>query len=135
MREIRNEQLQMSAFYDELPNGLDVFVIKKEGYQQTFAMFSTDYGSIDREFIVPGEQEKTVVPDGIAHFLEHKMFEQENGEDVFKSFARYGGSANAFTTFDMTTYLFSCTDNVEENLKILLDYVQVPYFTDENVEK
>ncbi|MGB8956541.1 MAG: pitrilysin family protein [Tumebacillaceae bacterium] len=135
MREIRNEQLQISAYHDQLPNGLDVFVIKKDGYKQTYAMFSTDYGSIDREFVVPGEKDATVVPDGIAHFLEHKMFEQENGEDVFKSFARYGASANAFTSFDMTTYLFSSTAHVPENLNILLDYVQDPYFTEENVEK
>ena len=135
MREIRNEQLQISAYHDQLPNGLDVFVIKKDGFKQTFAMFSTDYGSIDREFIVPGESDATVVPDGIAHFLEHKMFEQESGEDVFKLFARYGASANAFTSFDMTTYLFSSTGHVNENLNILLDYVQDPYFTEENVEK
>jgi predicted Zn-dependent peptidase len=135
MRELRHDQLQLKAYHDQLPNGLDVYVIPMENYQQTFAMFSTRYGSIDREFKVPGESDFTVVPDGIAHFLEHKMFEQESGEDVFQLFARYGGSANAFTSFDMTSYLFSCTDNVEENLTVLLDYVQDPYFTDQNVEK
>jgi len=135
MRELRNEQLQITAYHDQLPNGLDVYVIPKEGFKQTFALFSTKYGSIDREFVVPGESQSTIVPDGIAHFLEHKMFEQESGEDVFQSFARYGASPNAFTSFDMTSYLFSCTDNVEENLTILLNYVQDPYFTDENVEK
>jgi predicted Zn-dependent peptidase len=135
VREIRNEQLKMSAFHDQLDNGLDVYVIPREGFKQTYAMFTTKYGSIDREFVVPGESEPTIVPDGIAHFLEHKMFEQESGEDVFKTFARYGASANAFTTFDTTAYLFSCTDYVEENLTTLLNYVQEPYFTDQNVEK
>jgi predicted Zn-dependent peptidase len=135
MREIRNEQFQLSAFHEQLLNGLDVYVIPMPGYSQTFALFSTKYGSIDREFIVPGESEPTVVPDGIAHFLEHKMFEQESGEDVFKLFAKYGASSNAFTSFDTTAYLFSTTSAVEENLNILLDYVQDPYFTDENVEK
>ncbi|MGZ4134051.1 MAG: EF-P 5-aminopentanol modification-associated protein YfmH, partial [Tumebacillaceae bacterium] len=135
MREIRNDQLQVSAFHEQLPNGLNVYVIPRHGFQQTYAMFTTNYGSIDREFIVPGESESTVVPDGIAHFLEHKMFEQESGEDVFNLFARYGASANAFTSFDVTSYLFSSTDHVPENLEILLNYVQDPYFTDQNVEK
>ncbi|TCP55559.1 putative Zn-dependent peptidase [Tumebacillus sp. BK434] len=135
MREIRNEQLKLSAFHDQLDNGLDVYVIPREGFKQTYAMFSTKYGSIDREFVVPGESEPTIVPDGIAHFLEHKMFEQENGEDVFKTFARYGAMSNAFTSFDTTAYLFSSTDFLDENLTTLLNYVQEPFFTDENVEK
>ncbi|HEU4965403.1 MAG TPA: insulinase family protein, partial [Bacilli bacterium] len=135
MREIRSEQLQVSAYHNQLPNGLDVYVIPKPGFNQTFAMFTTKYGSIDREFTVPGETEPTVVPDGIAHFLEHKMFEQPDGEDVFNVFAEYGASPNAFTSFDITSYLFSCTDNVEKNVNILLDFVQQPYFTDESVEK
>lgn len=135
MHEIRNEQLQLAAYHEQLENGLDVYVIPKPGFAQTFALFTTKYGSIDREFVVPGETERTVVPDGIAHFLEHKMFEQESGEDVFNLFAKYGASPNAFTSFDMTAYLFSSTIAVKENLDILLNYVQDPYFTDENVEK
>ncbi|WP_227874260.1 EF-P 5-aminopentanol modification-associated protein YfmH [Tumebacillus algifaecis] len=135
MREIRNEQLKLSAFHDQLDNGLNVYVIPREGFKQTYAMFSTKYGSIDREFVVPGADEPTIVPDGIAHFLEHKMFEQESGEDVFKTFARYGAMSNAFTSFDTTAYLFSSTDFLDENLTTLLNYVQEPYFTEENVEK
>jgi predicted Zn-dependent peptidase len=135
MREIRNDQLAERVLSEELPNGLTVYVIPKPGYSQTFALFTTKYGSIDRSFVVPGDNQPTVVPDGIAHFLEHKMFEQESGEDVFNLFARYGASPNAFTSFDMTSYLFSSTEAVEENLNILLDYVQEPYFTEENVEK
>jgi len=130
-----NDKFNLSVWHEQLDNGLNVYVCPVPGYQQTYAMFTTRYGSIDREFVVPGETEKTVVPDGIAHFLEHKMFEQENGEDVFRTFARYGASANAFTSFDQTAYLFSSTDHVPENLNTLLDYVQAPYFTDENVEK
>lgn len=135
MREIRNEQLKLSAFYDQLDNGLDVFVIPRAGFKQTYALFATKYGSIDREFVVPGESEATIVPDGIAHFLEHKMFEQENGEDVFNTFGRYGAMTNAFTSFDTTAYLFQSTDNIDQNLTVLLDFVQAPYFTDESVEK
>ncbi|KEO82142.1 EF-P 5-aminopentanol modification-associated protein YfmH [Tumebacillus flagellatus] len=135
MRELRNEQLEISVFHEQLANGLNVYVIPRVGFQQTYAMFTTRYGSVDREFIVPGDSEPTVVPDGIAHFLEHKMFEQENGEDVFNTFARYGGSANAFTSFGMTSYLFSCTDNVMENTETLLNFVQEPYFTEQTVEK
>jgi len=135
MRELRNEQLQLTTYHDVLPNGLNVAVIKVDGYAQTYAMFSTNYGSIDREFVVPGEKDLTVVPDGIAHFLEHKMFEQESGEDVFRTFGRYGAMANAFTSFDVTSYLFSCTDHVDESLTTLLNYVQSPYFTEQSVEK
>jgi len=76
----------------------------------------------------------TVVPDGIAHYLEHKLFEGKQG-DAFKLFAKTGASANAYTSFDKTAYLFSCTDNFEASLNILLDFVQSPYFTKENVEK
>lgn len=135
MREMRHEQLEISVYHEQLANGLNVYVIPRVGFQQTYAMFSTRYGSIDREFVVPGDLQSTIVPDGIAHFLEHKMFEQEDGEDVFNTFARYGASANAFTSFDMTAYLFSCTDNVPENVSTLLDFVQAPYFTEQTVEK
>ncbi|WP_018132340.1 EF-P 5-aminopentanol modification-associated protein YfmH [Effusibacillus pohliae] len=134
MREIRYDQLQETLYYEQLDNGLEVYILPKPEFQQAFATFSTKYGSIDREFVVPGQNQQIVVPDGIAHFLEHKMFEEEDG-DVFRDFAKYGASANAFTTFDMTTYLFSATDHLKENLEILLDFVQRPYLTDENVEK
>lgn len=134
MREIRYEQLQETLYYEKLDNGLQIYILPKPEFNQAFATFTTKYGSIDREFTRPGQNESIVVPDGIAHFLEHKMFEEEDG-DVFQSFAKYGASANAFTTFDMTTYLFSATDHLKENLEILVDFVQRPYLTDENVEK
>ncbi len=116
-------------------SGLRVYVFPKKGFSKYYAIYGTDYGSTDREFIVPGETEKTVVPDGIAHFLEHKMFEQPDGSNAFDSFALTGASSNAFTSFDLTAYLFTCTDRFYENLDILVDFVNSPYFTDENVGK
>ncbi|WP_316496698.1 EF-P 5-aminopentanol modification-associated protein YfmH, partial [Enterococcus faecium] len=101
---------------------------------KTYGLFSTNYGSIDNEFIPYGEKEKVKVPDGIAHFLEHKLFEKEDG-DVFQLFGQQGASANAFTSFTKTSYLFSTTDQVEKNLTTLIDFVQAPYFTEETVNK
>jgi predicted Zn-dependent peptidase len=128
------ERFQMDVYSEKLDNGLTVHLIPKPGFGQVFSTFTTRYGSINRQFRVNRDPNTTTVPDGIAHFLEHKMFEEEHG-DVFNDFAVHGASANAFTSFDQTTYLFSCTDNVRENTKTLLDFVQRPYFTDENVEK
>ncbi|MDB5085711.1 MAG: zinc protease [Bacilli bacterium] len=134
MKKYDYDQIGESLVEETLPNGLRVAIMPKPKFNQVFATFSTDYGSIDREFIIPGQQQPTVVPDGIAHFLEHKMFEEEDG-DVFQRFARYGASANAFTTFDMTTYLFSATEHISEHIETLIDFVQRTYLTDENVDK
>ncbi|WP_134700435.1 EF-P 5-aminopentanol modification-associated protein YfmH [Ammoniphilus sp. YIM 78166] len=134
MREIGYDQLKETLYHEQLENGLDVYILPKHGFSKTYATFTTKYGSIDNHFQVPGK-EVVKVPDGIAHFLEHKMFEEEEGGDVFNKFATYGASANAFTSFDRTAYLFSSTGHVGENLTTLLDFVQSPYFTDENVEK
>jgi len=117
---------------ETLPNGLTVHVLPKPGCSKTYAVFGTRYGSVDNRFEVNGEEIR--VPDGIAHFLEHKMFEEPEG-DVFARFAKLGASANAFTSFDRTVYLFSAAGHIPENLTTLLDFVQRPYFTDENVEK
>lgn len=114
-----------------LENGLTVYLLKKIGYEKTYATFTTKYGSIDRRFKT---EDWVDVPDGIAHFLEHKMFEKEDG-DVFQQFGRLGASANAFTSFTRTAYLFGATSNVGENLKTLIDFVQAPYFTEASVEK
>lgn len=124
-----------TLYYGTHSSGLDIYIMPKEGYSGSYAIFGTKYGSVDSKFIVPGEKEVTVVPDGIAHYLEHKMFDQPDGSNVFDKFSRYGGNANAFTSFNITAYLFSATSNVEENLKALLDYVQSPYFTEESVQK
>ncbi|MFN4213726.1 MULTISPECIES: EF-P 5-aminopentanol modification-associated protein YfmH [unclassified Exiguobacterium] len=114
-----------------LENGLTVYLLKKTGYEKTYATFTTKYGSIDRRFKT---EDWVEVPDGIAHFLEHKMFEKEDG-DVFQKFGQLGASANAFTSFTRTAYLFGATSNVEANLTTLLDFVQTPYFTEASVEK
>src|SRR5690606_38157317 len=127
-------QLDEELTVGTLPNGLEVFVLRKPGFSKKYAVFSTRYGSIDRTFRHPGDGTWHTVPDGIAHFLEHKLFEEEGG-NAFDRFAALGASANAYTSYTMTSYLFSCSDHFRENLDILLDYVQEPYFTDENVEK
>ena len=116
-----------------LDNGLKVYIMEKPGFSSCYTVFGTKYGSIDTKFSRNGEAE-IEVPPGIAHFLEHKLFESEDG-DTFSKFAKTGAYANAFTSFDRTCYLFSCSKNFEENLDILLDFVQTPYFTQENVEK
>lgn len=116
-------------------SGLGIYIVPKNEYSGTYAIFGTRYGSVDSDFVVPGEDKVTSVPDGIAHYLEHKMFDQPDGSNVFDKFSKYGGNANAFTSFNITAYLFSCTANFEENLATLLDYVQSPYYTDETVAK
>jgi predicted Zn-dependent peptidase len=117
-----------------LRSGLEVAVIPRKGQRRTYATFTAHYGSIDNRFRLPDTGEVLEVPDGIAHFLEHKMFEQPGG-DVFDDFARLGASANAYTEYLTTTYLFSTTAHVDECLEILLNFVQEPYFTEQNVEK
>lgn len=130
-----NTKTNETIFYKKHPSGLKVYIMPKKGYSQNYAIFATKYGSVDSEFIVPGEKEVTKVPDGIAHYLEHKMFDMPDGSNVFDKFAKYGGNANAFTSFNMTAYLFSATSNLYENLAVLLDYVQRPHFTEESVLK
>jgi predicted Zn-dependent peptidase len=116
-------------------SGLRVFIVPKKGFCKYYAIYGTEYGSIDTELRVPGTDEVIKLPDGIAHFLEHKLFEEEDGGNAFDRFALTGANSNAFTSFDMTAYLFSCTDSFYENLDILMDFVNHPYFTDENVSK
>ncbi len=115
-------------------SGLKVLLYPMKEFSTAYALFGTKYGSIDTMFRKEGEAEFTVVPEGIAHYLEHKLFESEDG-DAFSLFARAGASANAFTSFDKTCYLFSTTQNFEAALSALLQFVQNPYFTKENVEK
>lgn len=134
MQSITFDQLQETLYTKELNNGLKVYILPKAGFNKTYATFTTKYGSIDNKFIPLGAEKPVHVPDGIAHFLEHKMFEHEEG-DVFQDFSKQGASANAFTSFTRTAYLFSSTSNVEKNIKTLLDFVQHPYFTTETVEK
>ena len=105
-----------------------------EGFSSTEALFGTKYGSVNTMFKMRDDKEYTVVPEGIAHFLEHKLFENEDC-DVFELYAKTGANGNAYTSFDRTCYLFSCSKNYQDSLRILLDFVQKPYFTKENVDK
>ena len=115
-------------------SGLKIFVCEKPEFSGCYAVFGTKYGSIDNSFRKKGEEEFIDVPEGIAHFLEHKLFESEDG-DAFAKYAKTGASANAYTSFDKTCYLFSCSDKFEESFEVLLDFVQHPYFTQATVEK
>ena len=134
MEKILFEQLQEELYYEKLANGLDVYILPKQGFNKSFATFTTKYGSVDNHFKSLEKQEFVQVPDGIAHFLEHKLFEKEDG-DVFQQFSKQGASANAFTSFTRTAYLFSSTSEFEQNLTTLIDFVQDPYFSEKTVEK
>lgn len=130
--EYENINEKMHVYEHE--SGLKAFVIPKKGYYKKYATFATHYGSINSEFVTPGEIDITKVPDGIAHFLEHKLFEQKDGS-VMDKFSELGSSPNAYTSFNQTVYLFSCTDKFDENFQLLLKFVQNPYLTEESVEK
>ncbi|MDQ0214221.1 putative Zn-dependent peptidase [Oikeobacillus pervagus] len=134
MEKIVFDQLQEELYYEKMTNGLDVYILPKKGFNKTYATFTTKYGSVDNQFIPLNKNEFVRVPDGIAHFLEHKLFEKEDG-DVFQQFSQQGASANAFTSFTRTAYLFSSTSNVMKNLETLINFVQEPYFTEKTVEK
>lgn len=129
------DQLDETVFQTRLSNGLTVCIVPKPEFNKTYATFTTNYGSIDNKFKPLNQEGWKTVPDGIAHFLEHKMFEKPGGGDVFQDFSAQGAQTNAFTSFTRTAYLFSSTSNVEANLTTLLDFVQTPGFTDESVEK
>ncbi len=135
MNTIKFDKLDETLYSYEHPTGVKVYMVSKPGFAKFSASFSTHFGSIDNTFVPIGESEMITVPDGVAHFLEHKVFEQEDGGNVFEMFGRLGASANAYTSFNMTNYYFWATDNYEENLKTLINFVQAPYFTKENVAK
>jgi M16 family peptidase len=132
---IANPVIEETFYKGVHESGLPVYVLKKENYSKYYSILSTRYGSVDSAFQFPGDREYTIVPDGIAHFLEHKLFEQEDGTNAFDKYAALGASANAFTSFNNTAYLFSCTSHFNENFDHLLNFVSHPYFTRENVEK
>ena len=135
MREIENKNIKEKCYMEKLENGLQVIIIPKKEIQKKYIIWATKFGSIDNTFIDSTTGEKVVIPDGVAHFLEHKMFEQKNGVDSLYVLMALGLDANAYTTNDHTAYLFECTDHFYEGLDELMDYVQNPYFTDKNVEK
>lgn len=128
------KQIDETVYEAELNNGLKLFVIPKTGFQKTFVTYTTQFGSLDRKFKPHGSEDYVTVPDGVAHFLEHKLFENEE-EDLFTAFAEDNAQVNAFTSFDRTSYLFSATDNIESNIKRLLTMVETPYFTEASVDK
>lgn len=134
MREIKSAELGEKYYEIDHKSGLKIFVMPKADYASAYAVFGTKYGSIDTKFKRSDSEEWTVVPEGIAHFLEHKLFESEE-LDAFARYAKTGASANAYTSFDKTCYLFQCSDHFEASLEILLDFVTHPYFTKETVEK
>ena len=133
LKEFRNDLLGESVFHVKHPTGLNIYIMPKSGYTTTYAIFATKYGSIDTS-VRKADGTFETIPEGTAHFLEHKLFEGEE-LDAFEQFAKTGASANAYTSFDRTAYLFSCNENFYESLGILLDFVQKPYFTQETVEK
>lgn len=128
------QKFNQSIYRERLSNGLKVQLLPMEGYHKTYAILTTDFGSIDNHFIPYHQEEAITVPDGVAHFLEHKMFEKKD-HDAFDLFGKLGADSNAFTSFTQTSYLFSTTSNLHENLDVLLDFVQDPYFTDQTVKK
>ena len=126
------QRLGERVFETKLANGLTVCVVPKPGFSRKYALIAADYGSADTTFTIDGQRITT--PDGVAHYLEHKMFDTPEG-DAMERFAAFGASPNAFTGYDMTAYYFSCTEHFEENLRTLLEMVALPWFKEESVEK
>ena len=135
MRIIENKTVKEKAYFEELDNGLKIIIIPKENTNKKMAIIGTKFGSIDNHFIKPKTKEEVTIPDGVAHFLEHKMFEQADGTNSLDTLTVIGAEANAYTTNDHTAYYFETIDNFEPAFKELLNYVFHPYYTDENVEK
>jgi len=135
MKIIESSKIKERAYIEKLENGMTIIIIPKQNTKKKYVIWGTHFGSIDNRFIIPQTEEEVFIPDGVAHFLEHKMFEQPNGTNSLDTLMSLGIDANAYTTNDHTAYLFECTDHFYEGLDELMDYVQHPYFTDENVEK
>lgn len=135
MKIIESLKIKEKAYIEKLENGLTIIIIPKQNTKKKYVIWGTHFGSIDNHFIMPQTKEEVYIPDGVAHFLEHKMFEQPNKTNSLDTLMALGIDANAYTTNDHTAYLFECTNHFEEGLDELMDYVQHPYFTDENVEK
>jgi len=134
---IENKKIDEKYYFFKHESGLDIFVFPKN-HTTAYALFGTKYGSVDNIFKTSGDKDFTEVPDGIAHFLEHKLFENEDGIHADQLFAETGAYSNAYTAFDKTCYLFSCSDNGEnfdKSLEALLGFVTSPYFTEESVRK
>ena len=134
MDKIYYSDIKETLYHEKMKNGLEVFLMPKDNFNKTYGLFTTDFGSIDRSFIPLGKENMITVPDGVAHFLEHKMFDLKNG-DASEEFAKLGASSNAYTSNVRTSYLFSTTQNENECTELLLDFVQELNVTEESVEK
>ena len=135
MKTINIEIVNEKLYYEKLDNGLEIYLIRKKDFITSHAVFLTNFGGLDTSFIPINEKDMITVPSGIAHFLEHKLFEQEEGDKVFDFYKKTGSYVNATTGYKDTRFFFNSSKNFKENLSFLLDFVQKPYFTDENVEK
>lgn len=135
MKIIESSKIKEKAYIEKLENGMKVIIVPKQNTKKKYVIWGTHFGSIDNHFIMPQTGEEIYIPDGVAHFLEHKMFEQPNGTNSLDTLMALGIDANAYTTNDHTAYLFECTNHFEEGFNELMDYVQHPYFTEQNVEK
>jgi len=133
MNRTHYQNLDETVYTGRLENGLSVAVVPKKGFTKKLAYFVTDYGSIHTDFTYDGKLYHA--PAGVAHYLEHKLFDMPGGRDVSAEFAAYGAMTNAFTSYDMTAYYFSCTEYFQECLELLLEFVSTPWFTRESVEK
>ena len=129
-----SKELNETTYKTRLDNGLEVYICKKPGFKKKIGMFGTKYGSVINHFVDITTGNETRVPDGVAHFLEHKLFEQE-GANALDLFSKIGVSSNAYTSFDQTVYFFETTNKYEESIELLVKLVTTPYFTDENVQK
>ena len=135
MNIIENNKVKEKLYVEKLENGLTIMVLPRKKVRKKYIICGPRFGSIDNKFIIPGKKEETVLPDGVAHFLEHKMFEQKSGINSLDTLTAIGVNANAYTTNDHTAYLYEATDNFYDALDEYMDYIQNPYYTDENVEK
>lgn len=127
-------EIDETLYETRLENGLQLFIIPKAGFQKTYVTMTTKYGSLHTDFIPADRSNMVSTPAGVAHFLEHKLFEKEAG-DMFNVFSEQGASVNAFTSYDRTSYLFTAVDRVEDNIKSLIEMVQKPYFSEQSVQK
>lgn len=135
MKTIKLDIVNEKIYYEKLKNGLEVYISYQRDFNNNYACFLTKFGGLDTEFIPINEKEMVKMPSGIAHFLEHKLFEQKEGSTVHDFYKKSGTYVNASTNYKTTRYIFSGPNNFEKNLNFLLDFVQSPYFTDGNVKK
>ena len=135
MQVIENSKIKEKMYIEKLSNGLKIIIIPKLKLKKKYITWGINFGSIDNQFILGNSEDVTKIPDGVAHYLEHKMFEQRSGINALDTLTNLGVDANAYTTNTYTTYLYECTDHFYEALDEFMDYIQNPYYTAKNVEK